>query len=546
MNEQPVHPSPVGPLPPPPGGDGGLLVARPLGAAAGDAAPGTATALIVFHGMGQQVRFETIDTVTRVLQAAARERGAAPDRVTVRLVQLGEHVLGRAELRLQTAGGEARDVHVYEAYWAPLTEGRVRFRDVAAFFLRAGWQGMRNSLFQGGFARFIFQRWTRFPVEPSAWFRYLLALLTLLGLAAFNAAILAVLLGRAVTSSGSPWPGPPLLGAWTFDLAQFALSASLLAAVLGGLWVRRVSKRDLARERVPLSRPAHWLAWVPTALAVASAIAGGLLVVVQFACDVAGGTTGSVAAGRALAARAACLLCRGVSPSWRDLPWPIMLVAWVAALALTWIARTLLVRFAGDVAAYVSSTEVSRFAPLRARIQETCCGVARTVYSCRQYERVLVVGHSLGSVIAYDTLNALVNEDLLAPPGLGVADRTALFLTVGSPLDKTAFVFRTQRPETGEVREALAAAAQPLIVNYRYRPARWVNIWSRQDWVSGKLEYYDDPAEPDLRRIQNVEERRAAIPLLAHAQYWTAPSFSATLLDAITGQHEAPTSARPS
>jgi hypothetical protein len=65
-----------------------------------------------------------------------------------------------------------------------------------------------------------------------------------------------------------------------------------------------------------------------------------------------------------------------------------------------------------------------------------------------------------------------------------------------------------------------------------------VNIWSPQDWVSGRLEYYDDPAEPDLRRIQNIQERRAAIPLLAHAQYWTAPSFSATLLAAITGEAE--------
>jgi hypothetical protein len=74
-----------------------------------------------------------------------------------------------------------------------------------------------------------------------------------------------------------------------------------------------------------------------------------------------------------------------------------------------------------------------------------------------------LVGRSLGSVVAYDTLNGLLNEDVSR------STRTQLLLTFGSPLDKTAFLFRAQS-EFSDVREALAAATQPLIVDYALRP----------------------------------------------------------------------------
>src|SRR5213080_2751829 len=58
------------------------------------------------------------------------------------------------------------------------------------------------------------------------------------------------------------------------------------------------------------------------------------------------------------------------------------------------------------------------------------------------YSRVVVVGHSLGSVLAYDTLNALINEDQVCAKQRGVVSKTRALITFGSPLDKTAFMFR--------------------------------------------------------------------------------------------------------
>src|SRR6185436_4272746 len=99
------------------------------------------------------------------------------------------------------------------------------------------------------------------------------------------------------------------------------------------------------------------------------------------------------------------------------------------------------------------------------------------------YDQVVVVGHSLGSVIAYDTLNGVISHDAIKnqEPGQkpwNTVEKTKLLLTFGSPLDKTAFIFRAQVDEN-PTREALAASKQPLLEEqHRYRPAFWVNVWS--------------------------------------------------------------------
>src|SRR5262245_57438863 len=104
-------------------------------------------AVVVTHGMGQQIPFETIDAVATGLLAAARRR--SDPSVTgcgVNRVRLGGQDLGRAELTV-TARSGATDVHVYEAYWAPLTEGQIGIKETIAFLWHAGingaWRGVR-------------------------------------------------------------------------------------------------------------------------------------------------------------------------------------------------------------------------------------------------------------------------------------------------------------------------------------------------------------------------------------------------------------------
>jgi len=111
-----------------------------------------------------------------------------------------------------------------------------------------------------------------------------------------------------------------------------------------------------------------------------------------------------------------------------------------------------------------------------------------------------------------------------------------MLLTFGSPLDKTAFIFRTQKSQESEVREGLAAAVQPMIVDYENRPRRWINIYSTHDWIGGSLEYYDDLTQQTHRDrfVRNVEDPDATIPLVAHTMYWKNPTLAAALDQALT------------
>ena len=103
---------------------------------------------------------------------------------------------------------------------------------------------------------------------------------------------------------------------------------------------------------------------------------------------------------------------------------------------------------------------------------------------------------------------------------LDILGRTNLLLTFGSPLDKTSFVFALHGRQATETREALVVAVQPLIQDYRYRPFPWVNVWSPNDMISGRLDYFDaDPPDPQ-RRVMNVPDSEATIPLVAHTEYW--------------------------
>jgi hypothetical protein len=201
----------------------------------------------------------------------------------------------------------------------------------------------------------------------------------------------------------------------------------------------------------------------------------------------------------------------GVLFDWRSIgsgAW-FRALLWVFAVAQGFVIRYFIVEYVGDVAAYVSPYKDSKFDELRHKIQKIGFNVAKVIYGFPsedgrakgdnathadpRYAKVLIVGHSLGSVLAYDTLNAMINLDNISGRSQGVVERTRALITFGSPLDKTAFLFRIQasRPQDW-IREQLAAAVQPLIVSYnQYRPLsfRWINIWSPQDIISGELNY---------------------------------------------------------
>lgn len=549
-------------------------------------------AVLALHGMGQQIPFETVDQVQRNFCAAASRRGVDLPNPSVRVAKVGGEVLRRAEIPLRE-GPDAPEVHFYEAYWAPLTEGRVTLRDVISFLRTGGSNGLRHSLSLTRSWRFMFDRRFPFPRSLSKAFNLSLALLSVSSLVILNAIIVAV-------AAGTNWlPSPPgwLKGEFLKDdLTGVASLVCLIGAALGAGLFLGMTRRDLSTEKpwrlpevqrmlldflfyltlIVLIVSAGVIVWlvrqhvrtppqnsvsflnpllggdlkarqlaaiITTSIALIALIAVlGLLIRMIFRKKLApvarvlvsGGFFAAVAvAGVAGAYVLALRLDLDVRTLPGDLPWPFdwffdnrRLWIWTVLIGLSAMARNFLIQYLGDVALYVSPHKLDRFNEVRERIRNEVFKTACALYAAQtpdgkpEYDQVALVGHSLGSVVAYDTLNYLIDKDLLSEKPLGVNTRTCLLLTFGSPLDKIAYLFQIQGTRTSDTREALANAVQPLIRSYDYRKFKWINVYSEDDIISGSLELFDDESSGGEYRVQNKEDRYSSIPLVAHTEYW--------------------------
>lgn len=449
-------------------------------------------AVLVCHGMGQQVRYETISSVAQAIQTQARSivGGAGVSDVEVHVSRLNDSFVARAEIKWTDQNSQEHAAHVYEAYWAPLTEGQVTYWDTIKFLFAAACNGLRYSI---PFGPHTFHRWVfGGPKEMR------IGRATFLGLLS----ILAFLIAQ--------------VAAIGFVLARLASEyKSVLAQPMP--WVHIGELTHLAGWRSLLY---DWFRWL----------------------------------GPFFPDHTVLIHNEPFSRMW----WSalVKLLCWFLVIAEIFLARYFIIEYVGDVAAYISPYKDSKFDELRQKIQKVGLDVGKVIFgfgppniAVPHYDKIVVVGHSLGSVLAYDTLNALINLDSTSARAdqRGVVHRTRALLTFGSPLDKTAFIFRIQasRPQDW-IREQLAASVQPLILDYvGYRPIpptipppgfEWLNIWSRMDIISGELNYYDDPALPANRLpcVINQRDPDARIPLLAHIQYWNSPLLREQLYRFVT------------
>jgi len=506
-------------------------------------------AIIVNHGMGQQVPYETLEGIAKAVSYGIQRKvntATAPDSV-IRRVRLGTEGKDAVETELVRAEIKIRDnleVHIYESYWAPLTEGKVTLKDVMSFLFDAGWNGFMNTTAKKGYQRWMFGKEQNFGLPRFRLMVTLAALMLLLLALVFMNGVLAAAAASHAIGGRHSFPGA-LTAPLTFDFIVADCAAVLI--VLGTLALPWLYKKAIKNAGVRrwLTRQG-WLLVIPGAF---------LIFVAGFAMpfQLAGYHPENFLLPPL--ARWATSLASG-----HDV-WITLL--WGGELLAAYAARWFLIEYVGDVAAYIAAHTVSKFYELRQQIWQTAMKVSRAVYRAQAdhkpssdhpgflYQTIIMVGHSLGSVIGYDVLNGLLLEEALSKDSLRVAERTRMFLTFGSPLDKTAFLFRTQREMCSPVQELAAAAVQPMIQDYQNRPREWVNLYSKSDIISGALDYYDPPNKDnakdktpfldprsapiaDSRAVQNERDPDACTPLAAHVEYWESPLFAKKLVDGIT------------
>lgn len=647
------------------------------------------SAVFVAHGMGQQRKIETLNLIADGLikhdtEEVRKTTGPTPEVVTI---DTRDGYLHGVKLRLKGENAEP-EAHVFEGYWAPLAEGAVSLRELMAFLVGAGLNGLAKT--GRPFIRFLFNTRHSFPADFRVTILLLTAMLVVAALVIMNMAIVTVAALKSPLTNSPDWlPGLQLDLTTLFNL--FLIVAGVFGLIILLSYTLRdcvgtgdkssqnsqeKKKKSLAR-RESLIKPsiALFVATIGTTIACGLAIpllfyghaygpqpppspppeylkeafgAGSvsiincafsliLLLIVILLLVRAAGKIKNILQQRkefktvfqqgknepslspkskfllwgAAVVMLAIILALGISlvvtilrhlpgdwPAFTDFnsikenPWTALksasdslsVLSWPLLIVVSWYVCGLLVQYVGDVALYVASHKLDRFNSLRENIRKTVYTAAAAVYEAPAptgdgfaYDNVFIVGHSLGAVVVYDTLNRLINEselrnrklnedeargrtlaeDELRERKLNVAGRTKLLLTFGSPQDKIAFLFARpesekqpeKRTDTGSkgtgtgtvfipIREALVAASQPLVQSADFRQFEWVNIYSKQDIISGRLDFFDQPPGEGTghrqKPVLNLEDKEACTLLAAHVEYWDNSKLREILHEQIT------------
>ena len=202
-------------------------------------------------------------------------------------------------------------------------------------------------------------------------------------------------------------------------------------------------------------------------------------------------------------------------------------------------AKRLVVDYVGDVAVYTTTDVKLKHYEVRDRILRAAVG--KTQWLLDRYERVVLAGHSLGSVVAYDALNRLNNLMEVDAPLQKQAARLKGLVTFGSPLDKVAFFFYERMGDREFIRRQIVNRSHGFRSLAARIPSKefalgggvpkhldqlaWLNLYDPEDLISGHLDFYDP--------VANIELRQGASTLEAHTAYWTNDAFYDRVADGI-------------
>jgi hypothetical protein len=535
--------------------------------------------VLVIHGIGDENPYGTLDSFARglythfqgspglggyTMQAEWKERGSDPSHRQQSWTQA--QIRFNPDAAAQKAGGT--HIIMAEYYWSPATKGRLKDLDVLTWLIRAALEPFRylgeniQAMLQSAQAqtRNKAQRaWDATVVVAREFWRlgflYLPLLLTMIAIGAFLETLPA--LPRALSSVDWRFPHDTIA---MFAVVRLLVLYSLLGYLFGYYkWMRfrvpaagpqrRFGARTLfgalllfaALALVPvwlvngipatatvdslghwnpdldkLGFIAHWIL-VPTIVKVLAVLYNSIVFALPY-------------------------LNRLFLLDGKSLP----LFQPLLSLGIAALIRIFFVEFLGDIAIYTNPNQRSANFAIRAQILEECGHALTSLYLDLREEspedlQIVIAAHSLGTVIAYDTLNDLFNRARIGAAPVGSDDKSISIeickhfgglLTFGCPLNKIYYFFRDQSAGEELVRAQIidglhslrlaspadslpGAPVQPVddrSVRSLIEQFQWINIWATSDVVSGKLFFY---------RPSRQIHRPYKVPFpLSHLRYW--------------------------
>ncbi len=534
-------------------------------------------AALVVHGIGQQRPFEVLDSFARgLIQVLDEINDADPTGIT--------HVKSTTNqefdhfIRLQTS---KFSVDVYEYYWAPMTQGKASFGAVLGWLRVTALTPVRRLAFniplilqrsQSGSKvayQLVRELWRIIYIPLLALTIAALAAMLVKNSADFLKTLVAHVRGPVETALSAE---PQALWANVVTLLVFF---GLLIGLAGLALSLPEQIRDFYRLKAKLKdrKPGIFQTFAvayrhsPGNLLDRLENAGGLaaktvkkeeqwtieirsrrllLLFTVLGLILLSLSVRSLWAGTVVTVQGAPILTPIVHQLFESMgrqPLKPLLVSLVLLL-LAGLMKRIFVDYLGDVALYVTADENSAFFATRTNILTEA--TRRLRWLLRNYEKVDVAGHSLGSVIVYDAISWLRIETQVAGPaipnaqltqatdpiGVDLFRRLHSLITFGSPLNKVVYFFRTKVPAYDTIRAHILnelhgfrrppelLTADPTIQDFPlFRPPdnlHWLNVYSPTDPISARLDYFQD--------VENYW-RWYWIWGFAHLSYWHDKKF---------------------
>lgn len=474
------------------------------------------TAVVYFHGIGNQRRFEETSRLVDALDRYAHDNESRTGRL-IRAVgrsepsRLGDDPdVSYIELQHHHRGADGEFVdspyRFYEVYWAPLTAGTASARSVVGWAFRQLLNPIRPLL---GTWRsrprlhrtYLYRLHARWPLDGHPYRSQLKPLM------------------EAYYQFENPeqlrrYPRGTLREFGRYLRSEPATNQAELVR-LTALWRHAFIRSMLWNEFV--------LVTLALALAVgAVAMVGGILLLMGWVADaeIVTGVPG-----------AADL----VEPSLSN---AVMLaIVGLGLLGITGFAR----RYLGDVVAWATYEETEEKHRVRAEILGQGVRQLRHVLSHPECRRVVVVGHSLGTTIANDALLALGQGALARqddPTRFAEIEKLDQFVTMASPVDLIHSMFESHVAKYhrySRVFDGLRGDIGGPPFAHRRRPhMHWINIWDRGDIISGPL-FSPNQKRASAVPVDNLEVSsfRFPDPAGSHVAYFNHHDVTRLIFDII-------------
>ena len=553
-------------------------------------------AVLFLHGIGQQQRYDTVESLVNGLLSHGKQRSAAESwtkvegNFTAPTLILPDSPTPLNAIRLTSGSGASqRIIDFYEIYWAPLSNGATTFARVLT------WMGRSSFIpfYKIGSERYAFSNaskdktpeelrkleWSSRQPHTKTFFDIGYVVSSLL-LIAGVCALIAVFLLKAVRELSLTKIVPAILTgeadlsavARVIPVSQVLWSISVTIAFyclgqIGFLLYSRyqwctsrtsIAAADQAERSVKNSAASTKKQIMPRPIAAAyeSAWRSSLGLILFWSL--------------LLVLFCAVLFFDMDFDSTRKWTLLLLIITFPLYKAVTGFVQYWFVNFLGDVQVYTEPDENSSFYKVReeiiTRAMDTARGVLQYGQSAAQageeYAHVYIAGHSLGSVIGYDMLLRLFDEQ----SALAVAEnKSALitpkdfskitaFVTFGSPLSKTRFFFDTKsihsqlRFETETRRYKLGeifsdphpnfVSGLPtksfIATNYVREVVHWFNFWYPQDIVGNPL-FTTFGRLTDFRLHHGISLKNP-FHVWLHSDYFDDPEFVVRLDEILRGE----------